>query len=50
MSHVAKNFEKNLLYDVGDVGRIVQQAQSEIIDGLLEARQKCLVGSFGAFL
>jgi hypothetical protein len=50
MSHIAKNFKKYLLDYIGGIGSVVQEPQGEIIDGLLEAGQQRLVGSFGAFL
>ena len=44
MAHIAENLEKHLLHHVGGVGRIVQQPQAEIINGLLEAQEQRLVG------
>ena len=43
-SDVAEHFEKHFLSDVGCVRWIVQQAQRQVIDGLLKSKQKSFVG------
>ena len=49
MAHISEYLEKHFLDHVGGVRRIVQQAQSEIIDRLLEAQEQRFVGPLRPF-
>src|SRR5882762_2217544 len=48
MPDVAEDLEKNFLYHVRSIARIARQAESQIVDRLLEAREQGFVGGFFA--